>query len=104
MTCDSGFDGYVLLHGIMTVAEAREARQRTAMKQAMTVVVGMRVRLRKKHPCGGDEWTVTRTGADIGMVCDGCGRRVMLEREDFERRVRLVVTVPPAAETSAGEQ
>ena len=73
------------------------------MKQAMTVVVGMRVRLRKKHPCGSDEWTVTRTGADIGMVCEGCGRRVMLEREDFERRVRLIVTVPPAADTSTGD-
>lgn len=74
------------------------------MKQAMTVVVGMRVRLRKKHPCGSDEWTVTRTGADIGMVCDGCGRRVMLEREEFERRVRLVVTTPPASDTSTGDQ
>jgi hypothetical protein len=73
------------------------------MKQAMTVAVGMRVRLRKKHPCGSDAWTVTRTGADIGMACEGCGRRVMLEREDFERRVRLVIALPPAAETSTGD-
>lgn len=74
------------------------------MKQAMTVVVGMRVRLRKKHPCGSDEWTVTRTGADIGMVCAGCERRVMLEREEFERRVRQVVSLPPASDTSTGDQ
>lgn len=73
------------------------------MKQAMIVVVGMRVRLRKKHPCGSDEWTVTRTGADIGMVCAGCGRRVMLEREDFERRVRQVVTVPPTVDAAPGD-
>jgi hypothetical protein len=33
---------------------------------------------------------VTRLGADIGLVCDGCGHRVLLERRDLERRlVRL---------------
>ena len=26
------------------------------------------VRLRKKHPCGSDEWEVVRLGADIGLV------------------------------------
>jgi hypothetical protein len=29
-----------------------------------------------------------RLGADIGLVCDGCGRRVLLERRDLERRFR----------------
>ena len=32
------------------------------------------VRLRKKHPCGSDEWEVVRLGADIGLVCRGCRR------------------------------
>ena len=64
------------------------------MKQRMPVVVGMRVRLRKAHPCGSDLWTVTRTGADVGLACDGCGRRVLLEREEFERRVKELVTFP----------
>ena len=44
------------------------------------------VRLRKAHPCGGREWTVARIGADIGLVCVTCGRRVLLERRDVERR------------------
>jgi hypothetical protein len=67
------------------------------MAERIAVVVGMRVQLRKMHPCGGDEWVVTRTGADVGMVCARCGRRVMLEREEFERRVRLVVVQPEHA-------
>ncbi len=46
--------------------------------------------LRKAHPCGGHAWTVTRVGADIGLRCGTCGRRVMLAREEFERRVRSV--------------
>jgi hypothetical protein len=61
----------------------------------------MRVRLRKRHPCGGDEWTVVRTGADIGLLCASCGRRVMLDREEFERRVKQVVEMPASAASSA---
>jgi hypothetical protein len=66
--------------------------------QRVPVVVGMEVRLRKTHACGSDTWTVTRTGADVGILCSGCGRRVMLEREEFERRIRLVVAVPSTPE------
>lgn len=43
-------------------------------------------RLKKAHPCGGREWRVTRTGADIGLECRTCARRVFLSREEFERR------------------
>lgn len=67
------------------------------MAQRIPVVVGMKVRLRKPHPCGGDVWTVTRTGADVGALCDKCGRRVMLEREEFERRIKQVLETPAEA-------
>lgn len=70
------------------------------MTQRIPAVVGMRVRLRKLHPCGGDEWGVTRTGADIGLVCLKCGRRVMLDREEFERRVKQIVEIPIAPRPS----
>jgi hypothetical protein len=39
-----------------------------------------RVRLRKPHPCGSTDWRVVRLGADIGLKCEGCGRRVLLPR------------------------
>ena len=48
------------------------------------------VRLKKAHPRGGYEWTVVRLGADIGIVCKGCERRVMLSRSALERRVKTV--------------
>lgn len=50
------------------------------------------VRLRKKHPCGSVDWKVVRVGADIGLVCLGCNRRVMLERGTFNRRLKTVVS------------
>jgi hypothetical protein len=46
------------------------------------------VRLKKKHPCGGDEWEVVRLGADIGIVCRTCKHRVLIPRSVFERRVK----------------
>ena len=48
------------------------------------------VRLKKVHPCGSYDWTVVRVGADIGIVCKGCERRVMLSRSALERRVKTV--------------
>ncbi|MCA9834795.1 MAG: DUF951 domain-containing protein [Thermomicrobiales bacterium] len=53
------------------------------------------VRLRKPHPCGGYEWTVVRLGADIGLVCTTCGRRVLLPRRELERRLKTFVSRGP---------
>jgi hypothetical protein len=50
------------------------------------------LRLRKQHPCGSYEWTVTRLGADIGLECRGCGRRVMLTRRELARRLKVNLT------------
>jgi hypothetical protein len=50
------------------------------------------VRMRKPHPCGSYEWTVTRLGADIGLQCNGCGRRTMLTRRELSRRSKKIVT------------
>ena len=54
----------------------------------MQIRVGDIAQMRKAHPCGSLEWAVTRVGADIGIKCLKCGRRVMLPRGDFERRVK----------------
>jgi len=58
----------------------------------MEIKLGDIVRLRKRHPCGGYEWQVTRLGADIGINCLTCRRRVLLERAVYERRVRELVS------------
>jgi hypothetical protein len=50
------------------------------------------VRLRKPHPCGSDEWTVVRLGADIGLECKGCGHRVMLTRRELAKRMKANLT------------
>lgn len=60
------------------------------------------VRLRKPHPCGSYEWQVVRVGADIGLVCQTCGRRVLLPRRTLEKRLKTFVTRGPSAPVAPG--
>jgi hypothetical protein len=53
------------------------------------------LRLRKPHPCGGYEWKVVRLGADIGLECTTCGRRVLIERRELARRLKTIITRGP---------
>ena len=46
--------------------------------------------LKKKHPCGGLVWSVVRIGADIGITCDTCGHKVLLERSKLETRIKKI--------------
>jgi hypothetical protein len=50
------------------------------------------VRMRKAHPCGSSQWEVVRLGADIGIRCSGCSRRVLLPRRQFIRQVKTLVS------------
>ena len=49
------------------------------------------VRLRRPHPCGSYEWRVVRIGADIGLKCQVCGRKILLDRSSFNKRVKTVI-------------
>ena len=56
------------------------------------IKLGDVVRLKKRHPCGSDEWQVVRLGADIGIKCLKCQHRVLLKRSVFERRVKVLIS------------
>ena len=60
------------------------------------------LRMRRPHPCGSLEWEVVRVGADIGLRCRGCGRRVLMDRATLRRRAKALVErgapVDPAIE------
>ena len=50
------------------------------------------VRLKKGHPCGGFEWEVVRLGADIGLRCLSCHRRVLMSRSALEKRMKSIAS------------
>ena len=62
--------------------------------------LGDRIRLRKPHPCGSYYWLVVRLGADIGLRCEKCGRRVLLPRAEVERRTKQVLSRAIDADTA----
>ncbi|MBF7081389.1 DUF951 domain-containing protein [Desulfallas sp. Bu1-1] len=53
--------------------------------------IGDIVKMRKPHPCGGDEWEVMRTGVDFRIKCTTCGRVLLLPRPKFEKSVKKIV-------------
>ena len=62
------------------------------LKMTVDIKIGDTVRLRKPHPCGSYEWEVVRVGADIGLKCLKCQRRVLLQRGTFEKRLKTMVS------------
>jgi hypothetical protein len=55
------------------------------------LALGDIIRLRKKHPCGSFDWRVVRLGVDIGLVCQGCGRRILLPRSTVNKRLKSII-------------
>lgn len=50
------------------------------------------VMMKKQHPCGSNEWQITRLGADIKIKCCQCNRSIMLSRIDFNKKLKKVIT------------
>lgn len=56
----------------------------------MIFTLGDKVITKKPHACGGVEWTVVRTGADVKLTCLKCGRTVMLPLDKAIRAVKKI--------------
>ena len=57
----------------------------------MDIRLGDRLQMRKPHPCGNNEFLVTRVGADIRIKCINCGREVMLDSVKIEKNIKKVL-------------
>ena len=53
--------------------------------------LGSLVIMKKAHPCGQNEWEITRVGADIKIKCCACGRGIMMPRVDFNKKMKKVI-------------
>ena len=54
--------------------------------------LGDRVILKKPHGCGENLWEIVRVGADVKLKCTACGRVVMLDRLEFLKRAKKLLT------------
>jgi hypothetical protein len=53
--------------------------------------LGDKVIMRKAHACQSNLWEITRVGVDIKIKCLNCGREIMMDRLEFERKLKKVV-------------
>lgn len=53
--------------------------------------LGSIVVMKKNHPCGNNEWEITRLGTDIKIKCLKCERSIMLSRIDFNKKIKKVI-------------
>ena len=42
--------------------------------------VGDKIKMKKAHPCGSNEWDVLRVGIDFRLQCIGCSHQIMVAR------------------------
>lgn len=54
--------------------------------------VGSIVEMKKAHPCGTNNWEITRVGADIKIKCTNCGRTIMIPRIEFNKKLKKVIS------------
>lgn len=47
--------------------------------------------MKKPHACGTNLWVITRIGVDVKIKCKNCGREVMLDRMEFEKKVKKIM-------------
>lgn len=43
---------------------------------------------KKAHVCGNDKWKIIRTGADIKMKCEGCGRIILISKVELDKKIK----------------
>lgn len=86
---------------LLKITARERAKEAGVAVPIAPIHLGDVVRLKKTHPCGTNEWEITKLGMDIGMTCVGCDRKVRLERAEFDRRFRGIIR--RAGEGSGGE-
>ncbi len=50
-----------------------------------------KVIMKKKHACGGNLWLISRVGVDIKIKCCQCGREIMMDRLEFQKKLKKVL-------------
>ncbi len=46
--------------------------------------------MKKQHACGTNLWVITRMGVDIKIKCVNCGREIMMDRLEFQKKMKKV--------------
>lgn len=56
-----------------------------------TYKIGDIVIMKKPHACGTNSWVITRVGADIKIKCQNCNHEIMMDRLEFNKKLKKVM-------------
>lgn len=62
------------------------------MAKEFAYALGDTVLMKKPHACQVNDWEILRIGADIKLKCMGCGHMVMMSRNDFNKKMKKILT------------
>lgn len=65
------------------------------MTEILPLRVGSRVKLRKPHPCRGDQFSVLRVGSQLRLRCEHCGHDMTIDRPKLEKAVKQLLPNEP---------
>ena len=57
----------------------------------MDVKVNDKLIMKKPHPCGNNEFLVTRLGMDFKIKCTKCDDEVMVGRKQVEKNIKKII-------------
>ena len=49
------------------------------------------VEMKKPHACQTHKWQITRMGVDIKIKCLNCNREIMMDRLEFDKKLKKVI-------------
>ena len=52
---------------------------------------GGKIVSKKTHACGGNEWLIVRTGADVKIKCLKCGRAIFVSSDQVEKMTKKYI-------------
>ncbi len=59
----------------------------------MNYTVGGKITSKKNHACGGNEWLITRMGADIKLKCLKCGKFLFLSVDETAKMTKNYIPI-----------
>jgi hypothetical protein len=49
------------------------------------------VEMKKPHACQTNKWQITRMGVDIKIKCINCNREIMMDRLEFDKKLKKII-------------
>ena len=69
----------------------------------MDVRVGDVLTMKKSHPCGGNTFSVLRSGMDFRIKCLTCGHEVMVPPAKAEKNIKNITRNQPDSNNTKGD-